>query len=120
MSGDTCVMPDGNCSGCDHCCEDESFCAAPETFRDQCDNNCTGCEYCIEGEAFCDLETPQGHIPLCKDCPIRLSLETALDCSECISRYMADMRRYLYRNVACEARKTSDIVKHVPNLPRWS
>jgi len=29
------------------------------------------------------------------------------------------MRRYLYRNVACEARKASDIAKHLPDVPGW-
>ena len=29
-----------------------------------------------------------------------------------IDRWMADMRRYLFRNVACEARKSDDLEKH--------
>jgi hypothetical protein len=71
MSGDICVMPDGNCSGCDHCGQDEAICTASPAFRDQCDNNCTGCEHCDEGEA-------------------------------------------------CEARKLSDIARHIPQMPGWA
>jgi hypothetical protein len=33
---------------------------------------------------------------------------------------MADMRRFLFRNVACEARKLSDIARHMPDLPGWA
>ena len=32
---------------------------------------------------------------------------------------LADLRRFLFRNVACEHRKTSDIARHVPNIPGW-
>ena len=115
----TCVNPSGECFGCDHCCEDEAVCTATPTFRDQCDNNCGGCQYCDEGEAYCDLENG-GLIPPCMDCLSSLTLETGLECSECVSRYMADMRRYLYRNVACEARKISDIARHMPDVPGWA
>jgi len=34
--------------------------------------------------------------------------------------HLADLRRYLYRNVACEARKLSDIARHMPQIPGWS
>ena len=115
---DTCVMPDGNCTGCNH--NDHEICVASEEFRKTCSTDCENCDFRDEGEAFCDLEVPEDLIPLCKDCLTGLSFETASDCSECVSRYVADMRRYLYRNVACEARKTSDIARHVPDLPRWA
>lgn len=32
----------------------------------------------------------------------------------------ADLRRLLYRNVACEHRKVSDIVRHMPDVPGWA
>ncbi len=31
-----------------------------------------------------------------------------------------ELRRFLYRNVACEARKSSDIARHIPQIPGWS
>jgi hypothetical protein len=33
---------------------------------------------------------------------------------------LAEMRRYLYRNVACEARKLIDLVKHMPDVRGWT
>ena len=38
MSGDTCVMPDGNCTGCNHCDHDEMICVASEDFKKTCSN----------------------------------------------------------------------------------
>lgn len=37
-----------------------------------------------------------------------------------IDRWMADMRRYLYRNVACEAQKLSGLEKHMPDVRGWT
>jgi hypothetical protein len=51
----------------------------------------------------------------CTDEDFREMHETIakIDCN------IAEWRRYLYRNVACEARKTSDLYRHIPNLPGW-
>jgi len=38
----------------------------------------------------------------------------------CDRKIAEEMRRYLYRNVACEARKISDIARHMPDLPGWA
>lgn len=37
-----------------------------------------------------------------------------------IDRNIDEWRRYLYRNVACEARKISDIARHMPDLSGWA
>jgi len=37
----------------------------------------------------------------------------------CGDRPLEEMRRYLFRNVACEARKLSDIARHMPDVPGW-
>ena len=37
-----------------------------------------------------------------------------------IDRNIAEMRRYLYRNVACEHRKSSDAARHMPDIPGWT
>ncbi|MCK9591435.1 MAG: hypothetical protein M0Q91_05430 [Methanoregula sp.] len=42
-----------------------------------------------------------------------------LECTLCFP-VIDEMRRYLYRNVACEARKISDIQRHMPQVPGWS
>jgi len=34
-------------------------------------------------------------------------------------RLLAEGRRYLYRNVACEARKLSGLEKHIPDVRGW-
>jgi len=33
--------------------------------------------------------------------------------------FREEMRRYLFRNVACEAKKLSDQKKHMPDIPGW-
>lgn len=55
---DFCVIPDGNCTGCDHCCHDETICVATEDFKKTCSTDCENCNYCDEGEAYCDLDVP--------------------------------------------------------------
>jgi len=59
-------------------------------------------------------------IPPCESCPVTLTIVTAHTCSECVARYMADMRRYLYRNVACEYRKGFADFSKMPDLPGWA
>ena len=128
MSGDTCIMPDGNCSGCDHCGQDEAICTASPAFRDQCDNNCTGCEHCDEGEAFCDLDTVDDGEPCTSEIPCVFCEFIASEgfrlfpglVGECKTKVREEMRRYLYRNVACEARKLSDIARHIPDVRGWA
>jgi len=38
----------------------------------------------------------------------------------CDRKINEEFRRYLFRNVACEHRKTSDIARHMPDIPGWS
>ena len=54
---------------------------------------------------------------LCPDCG-----ETHDQCNNChaLDRLKSEGRRYLYRNVACEARKTSALEKHVPDVRGWT
>jgi hypothetical protein len=54
---------------------------------------------------------------LCDDCGD--VHDRCIDC-QIYEKLRDDMRRYLYRNVACEARKASDIARHLPNIPGWS
>lgn len=37
-----------------------------------------------------------------------------------VGKLIAEMRRYLYRNVAAEYRKTSDLDRHMPDVRGWT
>jgi hypothetical protein len=64
--------------------------------------------------------------PYCEGCEDHPEWDIALGvptvCIDCnvINVIMDDLRRYLYRNVACEHRKSSDIAWQMPDLPGWS
>ena len=126
MPADTCVMPDGDCSSCHHCGQDEAICTATEEYKATCPQDCSTCDYCDEGEAFCDLEDGfklSGMLSVgCINVPHRCTRELSEYCMGCLGLrdLIFEMRRYLYRNVACEARKLSDIARHMPDVPGWS
>ena len=60
--------------------------------------------------------------PLCSgSCPSESELpgETCKGCSE-VESGREEMRRYLYRNVACEYRKGFADFSKMPDLPGWA
>ncbi len=124
MSIETCVMPDGNCSGCDHCQQDDAICVSPGGVCESGD--CEECEYCDTGEAFCDLDTAKIEPCIaeisCVFCSFLISEWNQIihGSPECKDKVRDEMRRYLFRNVACEFRKGLADFSKMPDVPGWS
>jgi hypothetical protein len=55
--------------------------------------------------------------PQCENC--REGVCCPAPCLE-VAIFHEDMRRYLYRNVACEYRKSLRDFHQMPNVPGWS
>jgi|GEM_PF-6341169 len=57
--------------------------------------------------------------PQCEEGCQYLVDEMACPCED-VRPFIADMRRYLYRNVACEYRKGFKDFSKMPNVPGWA
>jgi hypothetical protein len=90
------------------------------------DKDCAGCQApfgaCIEEDCDC-FRCPERYRCTsdddCKRSVWRTPIEIKGDFRPLRGMEIDDFRRYLYSRAACEARKPSDIRRHMPGIPGW-